>query len=208
MPRASSWVANGSLGRRGQGLRAEVINPRATPRRPANTVSCTRPRNEHAVLVFRRNQRVQLSRLLGLRFDPREPVQRLAPTPTCPPRAVSDAERPTRGWRVQPRLQPALGKGQGEAPTPFRGSDGGGPRGHGEALGNEPPTIPARNVSRLGHFRWRRPADETVEAGRGLSPGEFAPLEAANLSKAVVARATTAPLPRCTRSLHMYRTQY
>eukprot|EP00966_Prymnesium_polylepis_P110533 2557180-Prymnesium_polylepis.1 len=70
-------------------------------------------------------------------------------------------------------------------------------RGHGNALGNEPPTVPARNVSRLGNFRWRRPADGAVEAGRGLSPSEFAPLEATNLSKAVVARATTAPLPRC-----------
>eukprot|EP00966_Prymnesium_polylepis_P321932 7378211-Prymnesium_polylepis.1 len=44
-----------------------------------------------------------------------------------------------------------------------------------------------------------------VEVGRGLSPGEFAPLEAADLSKA---RATTAPLPRSSRASHLYRTQY
>ena len=85
--------------------------------------------------------------------------------------------------------------------------DGGRCHAHRDGRRTAPSSSPARNMHRLGLLRWRRSADVPLSDAGGLNPDVTTLLEAANFSTAVVALATTEPLPRCSRVSDPHRTQ-
>ena len=136
------------------------------------------PKNQDNNLGFSHKLARNFDRPPGLRSDPILTVQRLPPPPTCPPRAVSDAEPPTRGWRVQPRLQPALGKGQGGGSNTFqrlgrrRPSRSRGSSRQRAADGSRSEHVSARSLSMATTSRrdcggWSRTESRRVCASRG-----------------------------------------
>ena len=111
-------------------------------------------------------------------------------------------------WGCRFRAAEAEKSCQG-APTPSREAlDGDARRAHSEVRGKGPTFGIARNTCRLGHFRWRRPAGKPLRAGSGLKLATAIADLSSNLSKAVVAGATTAPQLRCRVPSYSYHSQH